>query len=54
MVKNGIGGGKISIIKYGLPNAAIFRREDITGFNLSNVKDISIPSIRLREKCQYV
>lgn len=51
VVKNGIGGGKIGIVKYGPPNAAIFRREDVTGFDLSNVKDISIPSTRLGEKC---
>lgn len=54
VVKNGIGGDKIGIVKYGPPNAAIFRREDVTGFDLSDVKDISIPGTRLGEKCEYV
>lgn len=54
VVKNGIGGGKIGIVKYGPPNAAIFRREDVTGFDLSDVKDISIPDTRLGGKCEYV
>ena len=52
-VKNGQGGGRIGIVKYGPRNAPVYRREDITGDDFPGVEDISNPLDRPGERFKY-
>lgn len=50
VVKNGIGGSKIGIVRYGPPNRSIYNREDVTGLDITGVQDISEGMNRLGEQ----
>ena len=54
-VKNGRGGGKDTIVRYSLPNSAIFRIKDTTDLNiLEGTLDISNSKGRAGEKYKYI
>ena len=53
-IKNRVRKGKVAIVQYGLPNAAIYRREDVTGVKLpENILDLLDLGNQPGQKAEY-